>query len=865
VTGGTVSAQRLESLGRFFLLKQSHPSAERFFVRLTRSLFFLLALLAWPALLAAQSDAVGTHGWFQEMYRDYEREHPLKSAGEGYAISPLARTLAKPALTREVFGYFPYWFSNRWNLLDYELVSTIAYFSAEVNSNGSIGSVHGWPRYAGDPSASADVVSMINAAHGAGVRVVLCLTNFDAGSLALLLATPDYRTTLIQQSLALVEAGAADGVNINFEGIPSASRNDLTDFMHALVDSFHARLPGSQVSCAPTDFDTRSGDWDLAALQGSVDLFFFQGYGYHYGGSSSTGPVGLLPNTAYWGSLNITTLMDFVLARMAPEKVILGLPHFGYRWPAASPDPKATTLASGTAFYYPDAVSYASSYGRQWDVLGLAPWFRYEAAGTWYQGWYDDPESMAYKYDLVLERNLMGVGMWALGMDAANHDIWDVLGAYFGDSTGVARPPAAPVLSLVADSSTPGEGRAWVTWQAEGAAVLGGFRLYLSTEPATLPQGALIREDVLGPASRSTLVTGLQLDSTYYCTLVAVDTSGTALSTLSDTYGVALGSGVRYLVVDGFDRTSASYNLPQHSFAASYGAPIVAAGRVFDCADNNAVVAGARSLSGYAGVLWFLGDESVADQSFSPAEQALLAAYMEQGGRLFVSGSEIGYDLDRSASPNYAPAWYSGVLKASYIGDAATGTAFSGDQGSIFEGIAGAFGQVYPEDYPDIIAPAGGASAAMHYNPSQVAAISYRGTFGSGSAEGCVVYLAFTFETIASAQTRNASMARILDFFEGVAGIEPQREIPAAIALLQNYPNPFNPTTTIEFALPRAGHVSMKLYDVLGREIATLLEEPLDAGRHRLAFDGGNLPSGTYFYVLRAEGTQLTQKMQVLK
>ena len=71
-----------------------------------------------------------------------------------------------------------------------------------------------------------------------------------------------------------------------------------------------------------------------------------------------------------------------------------------------------------------------------------------------------------------------------------------------------------------------------------------------------------------------------------------------------------------YLIVDGFDRTSASYNLPYHRFAASYGQPIIAAGRQFDCADNDAIIAGALSLSEYAGVVWFLGDESVADRTF---------------------------------------------------------------------------------------------------------------------------------------------------------------------------------------------------------------------------------------------------------
>ena len=192
-------------------------------MRLIPSLLPLLALLSAGPRHSTPRPRLGAHtGGFRKSIVTTSASNPPRPAGAGYEIGPLIRHLEKPTLKREVFGYLPYWFANRWNLLDYELVSTIAYFSAEVNTDGTIGSVHGWPRSVGDPSASADVVAMINAAHDAGVRVVLCLTNFDSGSLALLLASPAYRTTLIQQSLALVEAGGGDGINVNFEGIPSA-------------------------------------------------------------------------------------------------------------------------------------------------------------------------------------------------------------------------------------------------------------------------------------------------------------------------------------------------------------------------------------------------------------------------------------------------------------------------------------------------------------------------------------------------------------------------------------------------------------------------------------------------------------------
>lgn len=84
-------------------------------------------------------------------------------------------------------------------------------------------------------------------------------------------------------------------------------------------------------------------------------------------------------------------------------------------------------------------------------------------------------------------------------------------------------------------------------------------------------------------------------------------------------------------------------------------------------------------------------------------------------------------------------------------------------------------------------------------------------------------------------------------------------------SLSQNYPNPFNPETVIEFALPVAGEATLKVYDVTGREVATLLDQPLAAGVHRANFDASRLPSGLYFYRLDAGPHSMTRKMVLLR
>jgi len=88
--------------------------------------------------------------------------------------------------------------------------------------------------------------------------------------------------------------------------------------------------------------------------------------------------------------------------------------------------------------------------------------------------------------------------------------------------------------------------------------------------------------------------------------------------------------------------------------------------------------------------------------------------------------------------------------------------------------------------------------------------------------------------------------------------------IPSEYALEQNYPNPFNPSTTIKFHIPELNFVTLKVYDVLGNEIATLVNEKKSIGSFEIKFDATGLPSGIYFYRLRAGSFVETKKMILL-
>ncbi|MBX2992048.1 MAG: T9SS type A sorting domain-containing protein [Bacteroidetes bacterium] len=90
-------------------------------------------------------------------------------------------------------------------------------------------------------------------------------------------------------------------------------------------------------------------------------------------------------------------------------------------------------------------------------------------------------------------------------------------------------------------------------------------------------------------------------------------------------------------------------------------------------------------------------------------------------------------------------------------------------------------------------------------------------------------------------------------------------EVPKGFLLMQNYPNPFNPSTTIKFSIPQAGFVSLKLYDLLGMEVRTLVSQQMNPGTHAVDFDARDLASGVYLYRMQTGASSATRKLMLVR
>ena len=101
--------------------------------------------------------------------------------------------------------------------------------------------------------------------------------------------------------------------------------------------------------------------------------------------------------------------------------------------------------------------------------------------------------------------------------------------------------------------------------------------------------------------------------------------------------------------------------------------------------------------------------------------------------------------------------------------------------------------------------------------------------------------------------------------WQTITSIGPVWRIPELIVLHQSYPNPFNPSTTIDYSLSSEAFVSLSVFDVLGREVSTLVNQRQYAGSHTVRWNAGSASSGVYFYTLAVEGSTLTRKMILSK
>ena len=420
------------------------------------------------------------------------------------------------------------------------------------------------------------------------------------------------------------------------------------------------------------------------------------------------------------------------------------------------------------------------------------------------------------------------------------------------------------------------DGKVSLKWNCDTTKVF-GYRVYHSSNGDSW---SLLLDENSCKSSPANLSTTSEVE---YFRVASVNIIGADLSesNWSNSMGVRKSAAPKCLIVDGFKRNDGggSWEGTGHAFAIKYGKALAAISQNFETVINTEVLDSTVQLTNYENVFWISGDESTIDETFSHAEQTLIKQYLDNGGNFFVSGSEIGWDLSNKGD-TVDKDFYLNYLKSVFISDNAGSNAVKSVQNSSMMDCQFYIGQTYAEDYPDEINPVGGSVQCMQYTNGKGAGNQYAGVFGTSGKIGKLIYLGFPLETTADDSAFNSVVSKSMDFFTSLTSSLHQREErPAEFCLNQNYPNPFNPSTTISYSLAVTSFITLKIYDVLGNEVATLVNDTKPAGNFEIPFStdsrarqtstGNPFSSGIYFYQLSATsefGRMIaTRKMIILK
>ena len=269
----------------------------------------------------------------------------------------------RSSLSHEVIGYLPYWEYSSYVNIDYNLISCINYFSAELNEFGDIINNHNWNN-----------INIVEYAHTRGVKVKLCATLFGSSELTTLLSSQTNRNNAINNLVTLVTDKDADGIDIDFELLPLSQRDNLVIFMQELSQAFHDNMDDPIITMATPAIDW-SNAWDYNALAQITDGLFIMAYNYFYSGSSTAGPVSPLGN--YFYDIDYTVNDYITKTNGQTDKLILGLPYYGYNWPVTSSSMNSQTTDHGTALVYTVANDLSNEHGYNYNNASNAPWIYY--------------------------------------------------------------------------------------------------------------------------------------------------------------------------------------------------------------------------------------------------------------------------------------------------------------------------------------------------------------------------------------------------------------------------------------------------------------------------------------------------------
>lgn len=349
-------------------------------------------------------------------------------------ISEHSNSLPRHNINKDykTFGWHLYSKGSAYKNYNFSLLWGVAYFSYMVNAEtGSYDNIHQWK-----------TTALVDSAKVHNCKVFLTVSNFGEKRNAILLKNPKAQQTLADSLSALLRYRKADGVNLDFEGVSSENKKEFSDFIVTLSKRLRKANPDYMVSLALYAVD-RNKIFDIKTIDSSIDFYTLMAYDYYGSYSEYAGPVAPLRSSDKWGMYSVEYSVDHYLNEgVTADKLIVGLPYYGDKWQTKN----ASIPGKVEKFLSHDSYSkikrqlslgnnkgdYTEDYTLNFNTISATRYISYQNKGVYKQLWFDDSLSLSYKYDWVKKKKLSGVGIWALGYDDGDTELWNLLANKFG-------------------------------------------------------------------------------------------------------------------------------------------------------------------------------------------------------------------------------------------------------------------------------------------------------------------------------------------------------------------------------------------------------------------------------------------------
>ncbi len=341
---------------------------------------------------------------------------------------------------KKVWGFLPYWNLNNTSIQPE--VNSLIYFSLTIDGKGNVitkqdgGAEPGYHKLEDD-----QLFKLVKEANPKNKTFQVSFTQFNNDDIYNFLTHQENWQNFLTSIDALLIAYPIDGINIDIEytgEISDQLRQDFVGFMGTLQKHLKTKYQGVSLSIDMySSAASKNLIWDVKAISEQVDYIIIMAYDYYRRSSPQAGPVAPLFDSNEAEDDISHHLKNFIEA--APrEKLILGIPFYGYEWQTTDAASKANTYpGTGSTATYKRVKELMNERNKinlteHWDNYALSPFLTYQETSpsgekSIYVVYYENHKSLAYKLDYVNQLDLAGIAIWALGYEGQERDLWQTI------------------------------------------------------------------------------------------------------------------------------------------------------------------------------------------------------------------------------------------------------------------------------------------------------------------------------------------------------------------------------------------------------------------------------------------------------